>query len=81
MSLGEPVSFVYLIRSILSLGEPGELVGKIIKGDPVRNFDGYVNNEATNKKIACDVFTKGDHAFLTGMSSASLILNIFDCEH
>ncbi|KAI0242882.1 Long-chain fatty acid transport protein 1 [Lamellibrachia satsuma] len=47
-------------------GEPGELVGKIIKGDPVRHFDGYINSDATNKKICYDVFHKGDHAFLTG---------------
>ena len=48
------------------VGEPGELVGKIIKGDPLREFDGYADKKATNKKIARDVFTKGDTAFLTG---------------
>lgn len=42
------------------------MVGKIIKGDPLREFDGYVNKEATNKKITHDVFSKGDSAFLTG---------------
>lgn len=47
-------------------GESGELVGKIIKGDPFREFDGYVNKSATDKKIAYDVFHKGDSAFLTG---------------
>ncbi|KAK3592273.1 hypothetical protein CHS0354_037562 [Potamilus streckersoni] len=47
-------------------GEPGELVGKIIKGDPLREFDGYVNKEASEKKLAKDVFHKGDMAFLTG---------------
>ncbi|XP_064649666.1 long-chain fatty acid transport protein 4-like [Lineus longissimus] len=47
-------------------GEPGELVGKIVKGDPIREFDGYVNKDATSKKIAYDVFRKGDMAFLTG---------------
>ncbi|GAB6024393.1 hypothetical protein CHUAL_009559 [Chamberlinius hualienensis] len=46
--------------------EPGELVGKIIKGDPTRNFDGYVNKEATSKKIIKDVFKKGDMAFSSG---------------
>jgi len=47
-------------------GEPGELVGKIVKGDPLREFDGYANSEATKKKVTCDVFKKGDQAFLTG---------------
>jgi len=42
------------------------LVGKIIKGDLLREFDGYVNKEATKKKVARNVFSKGDHAFLTG---------------
>ena len=44
----------------------GELVGKIIHGDPFREFDGYVNKEATEKKVVRDVFRKGDAAFLTG---------------
>lgn len=51
-------------------GEPGELVGKIIRGDPMREFDGYICKKATDKKIARDVFTKGDHAFLTGTCSS-----------
>jgi hypothetical protein len=49
-----------------SSGEAGELVGKIIKGDPLREFDGYADKKATSKKIARDVFHKGDAAFLTG---------------
>ncbi|XP_074653817.1 long-chain fatty acid transport protein 4-like [Tubulanus polymorphus] len=48
-------------------GEPGELVGKIIQSDPVRSYDGYVGNTgATTKKVARDVFHRGDMAFLTG---------------
>ena len=35
-------------------------------GDPFREFDGYVNKQATEKKTARDVFRKGDMAFLTG---------------
>lgn len=46
-------------------GEPGELVGRIISGDPLRQFDGYVSKKASEKKVACDVFRKGDKAFLT----------------
>lgn len=47
-------------------GETGEFVGKIIEGDPTRSFDGYVNKEATKKKIVRDVFWKGDMAFSSG---------------
>lgn len=46
-------------------GEVGELVGKI-KTDAMRQFDGYVNKSATQKKIISDVYCKGDKAFLTG---------------
>uniref|UniRef100_G1S723 Arachidonate--CoA ligase n=1 Tax=Nomascus leucogenys TaxID=61853 RepID=G1S723_NOMLE len=34
--------------------------------DPLRRFDGYLNQGANNKKIAKDVFKKGDQAYLTG---------------
>ncbi|GFS03074.1 long-chain fatty acid transport protein 4 [Elysia marginata] len=47
-------------------GEPGELVGKIVKGNPVREFDGYLDSKASSKKIITDVFRKGDQAFSTG---------------
>nr|QKO28391.1 long-chain fatty acid transport protein 4 [Ctenopharyngodon idella] len=47
-------------------GEPGQLVGRIIQNDPLRRFDGYVNQSATNKKVANDVFKKGDSAYLSG---------------
>ncbi|XP_064170582.1 long-chain fatty acid transport protein 1a isoform X1 [Anguilla rostrata] len=47
-------------------GEPGLLVGRINQQDPLRRFDGYANQDATNKKIAHDVFKKGDSAYLSG---------------
>uniref|UniRef100_H2M3C3 Very long-chain fatty acid transport protein n=1 Tax=Oryzias latipes TaxID=8090 RepID=H2M3C3_ORYLA len=47
-------------------GEPGQLVGRIIQNDPLRRFDGYVNESATSKKIAHSVFKKGDSAYLSG---------------
>uniref|UniRef100_A0A8C9X7X0 Very long-chain fatty acid transport protein n=1 Tax=Sander lucioperca TaxID=283035 RepID=A0A8C9X7X0_SANLU len=47
-------------------GEPGQLVGRIIQNDPLRRFDGYVNQSATSKKIAHSVFKKGDTAYLSG---------------
>ncbi|GFO24755.1 long-chain fatty acid transport protein 4 [Plakobranchus ocellatus] len=55
------------IKIILQLtGEPGELVGKIVKGNPVREFDGYLDSKASSKKVITDVFRKGDQAFSTG---------------
>ncbi|XP_060697510.1 long-chain fatty acid transport protein 4 [Hemiscyllium ocellatum] len=47
-------------------GEAGQLVGRIVQSDPLRRFDGYVNETATTKKIAQDVFKKGDAAYLSG---------------
>nr|XP_003229743.3 PREDICTED: long-chain fatty acid transport protein 4 [Anolis carolinensis] len=47
-------------------GEPGQLVGRIKQSNPLQRFDGYLNSEANSKKMARDVFTKGDCAYLTG---------------
>ena len=47
-------------------GEPGEFIGKIVKGHPSRQFDGYVDKKATEKKIAHDVMSKGDMWFRSG---------------
>ena len=55
-----------LSGGIVCTGEPGQLVGRIVKGQPMREFDGYANSEATKKKIAHNVFKKGDCYFLTG---------------
>lgn len=60
------------IPSFLPAGEPGQLVGRIVKSNPLQHFDGYLNQSATNKKIARDVFTKGDIAYLTGEASRAL---------
>ncbi|XP_054733869.1 long-chain fatty acid transport protein 4-like [Anastrepha obliqua] len=47
-------------------GECGVFIGRIIKGNPSREFLGYVDENASTKKIARDVFKKGDMAFLSG---------------
>ncbi|NXI42847.1 S27A1 protein, partial [Galbula dea] len=47
-------------------GEPGLLVGQINQEDPLRRFDGYVNESATTKKITSNVLQKGDQAYLSG---------------
>ena len=44
-------------------GEPGEMVGRIDRGHPVRDFHGYSDKSSTNKKIMTDVFKKGDLYF------------------
>lgn len=46
-------------------GEPGELVGKI-SSSQIRKFDGYLGLEESQKKIANNVFRKGDMTFRTG---------------
>lgn len=50
-------------------------MGRIIQRDPLRRFDGYLNQGANNKKIANDVFKKGDQAYLTGESPAVCYLS------
>ncbi|XP_010777933.1 long-chain fatty acid transport protein 1 [Notothenia coriiceps] len=47
-------------------GELGMLVGRITDTDPLRRFDGYVDEESTNKKIAHNVFKMGDSAYVSG---------------
>lgn len=46
--------------------EPGVFIGKIIPDNPSRAFLGYVDEEASKKKVVHDVFKKGDSAFLSG---------------
>eukprot|EP01102_Stenamoeba_stenopodia_P022482 TRINITY_DN9381_c0_g1_i1.p1 TRINITY_DN9381_c0_g1~~TRINITY_DN9381_c0_g1_i1.p1 ORF type:complete len:642 (-),score=176.36 TRINITY_DN9381_c0_g1_i1:163-2088(-) len=47
-------------------GEVGELLGLIEESDPLRQFAGYTDKAATEKKILRDVFVKGDTYFRTG---------------
>ncbi|CAD1478003.1 unnamed protein product, partial [Heterotrigona itama] len=46
--------------------EPGMFIGLIKEGDALREFNGYLDKEESQKKIIKDVFVKGDKAFLTG---------------
>lgn len=41
-------------------GDTGEMVGMIKKDDPLSNFEGYVGQEDTQKKLIRDVVQKGD---------------------
>eukprot|EP00053_Salpingoeca_punica_P016949 m.161897 g.161897 ORF g.161897 m.161897 type:complete len:680 (-) comp17078_c0_seq2:231-2270(-) len=47
-------------------GETGEAVGLILQNDVTRDFPGYTDSAASNKKVACDMFKKGDSWFRTG---------------
>jgi acyl-CoA synthetase (AMP-forming)/AMP-acid ligase II len=60
---GEPWRGPGGLCEALNSGGPGLLVGRISSASP---FDGYVDREATNKKILEDVFRKGDRYFNTG---------------
>jgi len=46
--------------------EPGELIGLIDQSDPTREFVGYTDKAATEKKILRNAFKKGDMWFRTG---------------
>ena len=47
-------------------GETGEFVGKIVKNNPSRSFDGYVDKSATEKKIVKGVISRNDMWFRSG---------------
>ncbi|CAG9784544.1 unnamed protein product [Diatraea saccharalis] len=46
--------------------EPGVFIGKIALNNPSREYLGYVDKAASEKKIVRDVFTHGDQAFISG---------------
>lgn len=46
--------------------EPGMFVGVVLHNHPIRDFHGYADPNATKKKVAVDVFKRGDAAFLSG---------------
>ncbi|XP_062286508.1 long-chain fatty acid transport protein 1-like [Scomber scombrus] len=47
-------------------GEPGMLVGRINHTDPLRRFDGYIDKDSTNQKIAHNIFKMEDSAYISG---------------
>lgn len=63
---GEPIRGPDGLCQLCKPNEPGVFVGKIVKGNPAREFLGYVDKEASAKKVVHDVFKKGDMAFLSG---------------
>lgn len=63
---GEPIRGPDGLCQLCKPNEPGVFIGKIIKGNPSREFLGYVDDKASAKKVVKDVFKKGDAAFLSG---------------
>lgn len=64
---GEPIRDTKGRCIEVPLGEPGELIAKIITWDPIRSFSGYHGNKSgTEKKKIFDAFSKGDEYFRTG---------------
>lgn len=63
---GEPVRDANGLCMTCKPNEPGVFIGKIIPNNPSRAFLGYVDQEASKKKIVYNVFHHGDSAFLSG---------------
>ncbi|CAL8118521.1 unnamed protein product [Orchesella dallaii] len=57
--------------------EVGEMIGVIVRGDPLREFDGYTDEDASHSKIAHNVLSKGDTVFRTGDLIVRDIYNYF----
>ena len=51
------------MAQVCQSGEAGELVGRIDRGHPVRDYHGYADNTSSDKKIIRDVWRKGDMFF------------------
>ncbi|XP_062129984.1 long-chain fatty acid transport protein 1 isoform X1 [Drosophila sulfurigaster albostrigata] len=63
---GEPIRNKKGLCELCGVQEPGVFIGKIVKGNPCREFLGYVDTKASSKKVVHDVFCKGDMAFISG---------------
>ncbi|ENN77457.1 hypothetical protein HUJ04_002737 [Dendroctonus ponderosae] len=63
---GEPVRDARGLCQTCKPNEPGVFIGKILPNNPSRAFLGYVDEEASKKKIVHNVFSIGDSAFLSG---------------
>lgn len=63
---GEPIRDDNGLCQVCKPDEPGVFIGKIIPNDPARAFLGYVDKNASKKKVVFDVFRKGDSAFISG---------------
>ncbi|CAG9825429.1 unnamed protein product [Phaedon cochleariae] len=63
---GEPIRDARGLCMTCRPNEPGVFIGKIIPNNPSRAYLGYVDEQASQKKVVRDVFKHGDSAFLSG---------------
>lgn len=63
---GEPIRNKKGLCERCGPGETGHFVGRIEAKDPLRQFDGYSDKVASEKKIIRNVFFKGDSAYASG---------------
>ncbi|XP_059059383.1 long-chain fatty acid transport protein 4-like [Achroia grisella] len=63
---GEPIRDSRGLCQLAEPNEPGVFVGKISTTNPSREYLGYVDKAASDKKIVRNVFQQGDTAFISG---------------
>ena len=63
---GEPLRTSSGLTQLCDAGEAGELVGRIDRGHPVRDYHGYADNSSSDKKIIKNVWRHGDKFFRSG---------------
>jgi len=63
---GEPMRNSSGLALVCDTGEPGELMGRIDRGHPVRDYHGYADNNSSDKKIMKNVWRMGDMFFRSG---------------
>jgi hypothetical protein len=55
-----------LVSDVLTAVQPGELLAQINPGEITRDFGGYTDQAASQKKVLSNVLKKGDTYFRTG---------------
>ncbi|KAL0849046.1 hypothetical protein ABMA28_013409 [Loxostege sticticalis] len=63
---GEPIRNSQGLCQLAEPDEPGVFIGKITPNNPSREYLGYVDKAASQKKVVKDVFAHGDQAFISG---------------
>lgn len=63
---GDPIRDARGLCTECRPNEPGVFIGKILPNNPSRAFLGYVDEEASKKKVIKNVFSVGDSAFISG---------------
>ncbi|CAK1603335.1 unnamed protein product [Parnassius mnemosyne] len=63
---GEPIRDSRGLCQLAKPNEPGVFIGKISPNNPTREYLGYVDKSASEKKVVRDVFQFGDSAFISG---------------